>query len=159
MNNSSAYSWYNNDPGNKNTYGALYNWWVVETGKLCPIGWSVSSMDNWTNLDTYLSLNSGGKIKEIGTVHWQTPNTGATNETGFTALPGGYRDAAGTGYNAGTGTGAFLYIGKDGFWWTKSYSYASTNNNKIIMLSFDGGGLLLTPVEKGYGLSVRCTKN
>jgi uncharacterized protein (TIGR02145 family) len=84
-----AYAWYNSEIANKNTYGALYNWHAVNTGKLCPTGWHVPSGDEWIAMVTYLGDNAGGKLKEEGTVHWQTPNEGATNETGVTALPGG----------------------------------------------------------------------
>ncbi len=90
-----AYCWYNNDILNKTPYGALYNWYTVNTGKLCPSGWHVPTDSEWTILTTYLGGLSiaGGKLKETGTGHWLNPNTGATNETGFTALPGGYRDS------------------------------------------------------------------
>jgi uncharacterized protein (TIGR02145 family) len=90
-----AYCWYNNDILNKTPYGALYNWYTVNTGKLCPSGWHVPTDEEWTVLSTYLGGLSiaGGKLKETGTGHWLNPNTGATNETGFTALPGGYRDS------------------------------------------------------------------
>ncbi|MBI5010148.1 MAG: fibrobacter succinogenes major paralogous domain-containing protein, partial [Bacteroidia bacterium] len=87
-----GYCWYNNDATTyKSTYGALYNWYAVNTGKLCPIGWHVPSDDEWTLLTTFRGGYSvaGGKLKETGTLHWTSPNTGATNETGFTALPGG----------------------------------------------------------------------
>ena len=85
-----GYCWYNNDTTNKNTYGALYNWFAVNTGKLAPTGWHVPTDDEWTTLTTYLGGESiaGGKLKETGTTHWRTPNAGATNEIGFTASSG-----------------------------------------------------------------------
>ena len=94
-----GYCWLNNDKAtNKDTYGALYNYYVVDPaangGKnVCPTGWKVPTNDEWTALTTYLNgeAAAGGKLKEAGTAHWQTPNTGATNETGFTALPAGGR--------------------------------------------------------------------
>ncbi len=92
-----AYCWYRNDPVTYGeTYGALYNLHVVSTGILCPSGWHVPSDAEWTVLSDYLGGESvaGGKLKEAGTTHWYTPNAGATNETGFTALPGGIREAA-----------------------------------------------------------------
>jgi uncharacterized protein (TIGR02145 family) len=105
-NTTGAYAWYNNDETNKATYGALYNWYAVNTSKLCPIGWHVPSDDEWHQLALFIdpsavleqteSLNAGGKLKETGTAHWSSPNTGATNETGFTALPGGARFSGGT---------------------------------------------------------------
>lgn len=88
-----GYSWYDNDASNKNTYGALYNWYVVNSGKLCPTGWHVPTYNEWTTLSDYLGGASiaGGKLKETGFTHWLSPNSGATNETGFTGLPGGIR--------------------------------------------------------------------
>jgi uncharacterized protein (TIGR02145 family) len=89
-----AYCYYSNDPIiNKITYGVLYNWYTVNTNKLCPIGWHVPTDREWTILTDFLGGESiaGGKLKETGTTHWTTPDTIATNETGFTALPGGGR--------------------------------------------------------------------
>src|SRR5690554_5475820 len=106
---------YANTPSNSETYGKLYNWHAVNTGKLCPTGWHVPSDAEWTELTDYLGGTSvaGGKLKETGTTHWAR-NTGATNETGFTALPGGGRDDSGTFYG----------IGGDGFWWSATEHYA-----------------------------------
>lgn len=77
----------------KNIYGALYNWYTVAAGNLCPTGWHIPTDDEWTTLSTYLGGENvaGGKLKETGTYQWDPPNTGATNETGFTALPAGLR--------------------------------------------------------------------
>ncbi len=87
-----AWCWYNNSINYGNTYGSLYNWFTVNTGNPCPTGWHVPSEDDWSTAFTYLGETvAGGKLKEAGTDHWQSPNTGATNEKGFTALPGGYR--------------------------------------------------------------------
>ena len=97
---SPAYCWYQNDPdANKSIYGALYNWHAVKTGKLCPSGWHVPSNEEWLTLRKYLGGEDlvGGKLKETGISHWQSPNSGATNESGFTALPGGGRLCIGTG--------------------------------------------------------------
>ncbi len=106
-----GYCWYKNDADTyKIPYGALYNWFTVSTGKLCPAGWHVATNPEWATLvNTYLGGGSvaGGKLKETGTAHWKSPNTGASNETGFTALPGGNRT-----YGASRG------IGYGGFWWT-----------------------------------------
>jgi uncharacterized protein (TIGR02145 family) len=88
-----AYCWYNNDAATyKATYGALYNWYAVaDSRNIAPTGWHVPTDAEWTTLTTFLGGESvaGGKLKETGTNHWTSPNTGATNETGFTALPGG----------------------------------------------------------------------
>ena len=85
-----TYSWINDNPiAYKNTYGAFYNWYAVNTGKLCPVGWHIPTISEWTTLVNYLGGDSiaGGKMKESGTTHWENPNLGATNESGFTALP------------------------------------------------------------------------
>ena len=98
---SPGYCWYNNDPATyKNTYGALYNWLAVNTGKLAPVGWHVPSVEEWNTLVLWLGGTNiaGGKMKEKGNSHWNLPNTGATNESGFTGLPGGGRDYSGNFY-------------------------------------------------------------
>ena len=79
---------YGNTPSNSETYGKLYNWHAVNTGKLCPTGWHVPSDAEWTELTDYLGGTSvaGDKLKETGSTHWSNLRTGATNETGFTAL-------------------------------------------------------------------------
>ena len=83
----------NDESANRNTYGALYNWYTVDTGLLCPAGWHVPSDEDWTILINYLGGEevAGGMMKEEGVAHWISPNTGATNSSGFTALPAGYR--------------------------------------------------------------------
>lgn len=95
-----AYCDNDNNPSNSTTYGRLYNWYVAASTNLknaCPTGWHVPSNEEWTTLMTNLGGQSvaGGKLKEKGTTHWDSPNTGATNETGFTALPGGFRGLSG----------------------------------------------------------------
>jgi uncharacterized protein (TIGR02145 family) len=102
-----GYCWFNNDSVG---YGALYNWYTVNTGKLCPEGWHVPTDEEWTILTDYLGGKSvaGGKLRETGTTHWQSPNTGATNESGFTGLPAGYRSYGG-GFNS---------FKNYGFWWS-----------------------------------------
>lgn len=87
-----AYCWYNNDEiNNKITYGALYNWYTLNTGKLCPSGWHVPNNTEWAVLASYLGGPevAGGKMKVPGTDYWNSPNTGATNSSGFSAFPGG----------------------------------------------------------------------
>jgi uncharacterized protein (TIGR02145 family) len=108
-----GYCWYNNnEAAYKATYGALYNWHTVSTGKLCPTGWHVPSDVEWTTLTSFLGGGSVAldKLKEIGLTHWLTRNTGATNETSFTALPGGYR-----GYD-----GTFGGVGDYSGWWSST---------------------------------------
>lgn len=89
-----AYCWYLNNPVDyKNNYGALYNWYAVGTGKLAPKGWHVPSKAEWTILSDFLGGDyfAGGRMKEVGTTHWNAPNMGADNISGFTALPAGGR--------------------------------------------------------------------
>jgi uncharacterized protein (TIGR02145 family) len=143
----SGYCWYNNNQVTYgNTYGALYNWNTVNTGNLCPSGWHVPSDSEWTVLTDYIGGESiaGGKLKETGTTHWNSPNYGATNETNFTALPGGRRDMNGT----------FDMIGNFGQWWS-STSQSSTYSYLRYMdyqnTSVTSGGYL-----KFAGFSVRC---
>ena len=143
-----GYCWYNNDATNyKATYGAIYNWYTVTTGKLCPIGWHVPSDAEWTTLTTYLGGESvaAGKMKETGTTHWTSPNTGTTNESGFTALPGGH-------YN-----GAFYFIGNDGYWWsTTEYSATDAWN---LHLYHNVNNVFRESSNKKIGFSVRCIKD
>lgn len=107
-----AYCYYNNDAAtNSATYGALYNWFTFNTGKLAPVGWHVPTDLEWTVLENYLGGASvaGGKLKEVGTAHWFSPNLGATNESGFSALPGGQRVYT-----------SFSNITYFGHWWSSS---------------------------------------
>ena len=144
-----AYCWYNNTSLYGATYGALYNGFTVNTGKLCPSGWHVPTDEEWTTLINLLGGTDvvGGKLKEAGLLHWNSPNEGATNESGFTALPGGYRLDPYT----------CEYIGESGFWWTNTLYYANTvlgyslynTYNYIYKFSYD----------KRAGLSVRCIKD
>jgi uncharacterized protein (TIGR02145 family) len=100
-----AYCWYNNDSATYNIpYGKLYNWFAVDTGNLCPIGWHVPSNADWTILTNYLGGLSvaGGKLKEAGYDHWLSPNTNATNESGFTAVGTGYLHYSGAFWGLGT---------------------------------------------------------
>jgi uncharacterized protein (TIGR02145 family) len=104
-----AYSWIGNDVANKDVFGALYNWWAVDSTKLCPTGWSMPSTDTWSPLVTAEggTLKAGGRMKDVGTTLWQAPNTGATNASGFSARPAGARDL----------TGSFVYEGQFAIWW------------------------------------------
>jgi uncharacterized protein (TIGR02145 family) len=86
-----AFSYYNDSETNQYTYGNLYNWYAVNTGKLCPTGWHVPSSAEWKVLEGFLggSYDAGGRLKEAGTSHWDDPNYGAINSSGFSALPAG----------------------------------------------------------------------
>jgi uncharacterized protein (TIGR02145 family) len=147
-----AYCWYNNDAStNKDTYGALYNWYAVNTGKLCPIGWHVPDVNELTTLIAYLGGENvaGGKLKETGTIHWHSPNTGATNSSGFTALPGGYRTS--------TSLTPFGSVGYTGYWWCSTGS--SFNTAWRYLLNSDAGTITKTGDYKLLGLSIRCLKD
>jgi uncharacterized protein (TIGR02145 family) len=149
-----AYCNYNNDTNYVITYGRLYNWYAVNDPRgLAPKGWHVATDSEWTTLTNYLGGDSvaGGKMKEIGTTHWHSPNPDATNESGFSALPGGYRF-----FTIGE---EFGNIGHTGGWWSSSEG----NSNVIYWYMFcidswvhRSEGLEL---EKNIGLSVRCVKD
>ena len=145
-----AYCWYNNDAATyKNSYGALYNWFAVNTGKLCPSGWHVPTGDEWATFTTFLggTLIAGSKLKEAGTAHWNSPNTDATNETGFTALPGGDR----------TVTGTFGAIGDNGYWWMSTETVPITLGQAKSWTIINTGGIMSwINADKNIGMSVRC---
>ncbi|MEE4215602.1 MAG: fibrobacter succinogenes major paralogous domain-containing protein [Bacteroidales bacterium] len=145
-----GYSWYDNDKDTYgDTYGAFYNWYAVNTGNLCPDGWHVATDDEWTALTDYLGGEgvAGGKLKETGTEHWESPNTGATNESGFSALPGGYRSNGGQYYSKGRRGSWYTSSAKDDTYvWRRDVNYDDAvvdrwNNNK------------------NFGLYVRCIKD
>lgn len=148
-----AYSWYNNDSLNVEDFGALYNCYVIETEKLCPDGWHVPTDGDWIALETSLggAATGGGAMKESGLGHWKTPNTEASNESGFSALPGGYRS-----YN-----GTFNLMRIDGFWWSSSEKswYGSLNTVIYRNLKYDGSDLYREVAVKANGFSVRCVQN
>jgi len=141
-----GYTWYN---GDSLAYGAMYNWHAVKTGRLCPDGWHVPTDAEWTVLTSYLGdlSVSGGKLKETGTLHWNTPNNGATNETGFTALPGGYRDYF----------GIFGSIKRIGYWW--SSSEATSSDAWFRGMHFNYINADRSSSNKKSGFSVRCILN
>jgi uncharacterized protein (TIGR02145 family) len=147
---------YNNTEANCAIYGGLYQWnemmqylTTPEVQGICPIGWHVSSDAEWTSLITYVGfdIDAGGKLKETGTTHWQSPNAAATNETGFTSLPGGYRlpDAS------------FIYIGYDGTWWHSTET--STSHAWDRSMLYNSGSVDRGSSDKTIGFSVRCLKD
>ena len=141
-----GYCWFNNDSVG---YGALYNWHTVNTGKLCPEGWHVPSDEEWTVLTDYLGGKSiaGGKLREVGTAHWMSPNTGATNESGFTGLPAGYRNYSG-GFNS---------IRYYGFWWTSTEWSSSGAWYRDV--NFGYNSVDRSNSNKKSGAAVRCLKD
>lgn len=147
-----AYCWYdNNEAAYKDVYGALYNWYTVETGKLCPAGWHVPSDEEWTVLFDYLGGTdiAGGKLKETGTEYWDSPNAGATNESGFSALPGGCNTGAGFGDE-----GAFAR-----FWSTTEADYQPFLYVVSRRLCYYDAEVRTSNTNKICGNSVRCLKD
>jgi len=114
--NAGAYSWWeNNEANSADGFGTLYNWYSVETGKLCPLGWHVPTDAEWSTLGNFLGGNSiaGGKMKSTGTEHWTAPNVDATNESGFSGLPGSNRSVG----------GMFPDRGFNGDWWSSTFEF------------------------------------
>jgi uncharacterized protein (TIGR02145 family) len=164
---SPAYSWYNNDEAVfKNIYGGYYNWYAVNSGKLCPSGWHVPDESDWKALKIFLGMTPeeadagyftnnivGTKIKETGTINWADESIASTNESGFTALPGGTRDD-------GTGTDAFGGEGNGAGWWSASLVFPThgfafshwVNSDKEWIFKSD-------MLNSAYGLNVRCVRD
>lgn len=145
-----ACCWQNNDPARKVTYGVLYNWYAVNTGKLCPTGWHIPDDTEWTELTDYLGGDNiaGGKLKESGYGHWYSPNAGATDETHFKALPGGDRLI---GQNE-----LFGKLGETGGWWTA----AGSDEFAVSRLMFyNSAHVQKAFYPKKSGLSVRCIRD
>lgn len=146
-----AYSWFKNDIANKVTYGALYNWYTVNTGRLCPTGWHVPSEAEWTTLTFYSGGENiaSGMLKESGLNHWRSPNEGASNKFGFTALPGGYR--------SGWYSGSFRTKGYYGWWWTSTET--NLKSARLRLMTYDAGNISKGTGLKNNGYSVRCVKD
>jgi len=145
-----GYCWYNNEENEyKDPYGALYNGYSVSTNKLCPTGWHVPTRDDWQELRVFLNdtITGGGKMKEAGTTHWLTPNKGADNSTGFTAL------AAGIRYFEGSFS-SILY--STCFW---SATEISSNEEWYLSLYFGDAIVKINYESKKHGFSVRCVKD
>lgn len=162
-----AWCYYNNDPSTEATYGKLYNWYAVNDPRgLAPAGWRIPNNSDWSSLESCLGgyFVAGGTLKEAGTSHWESPNTGATNSSGFTALPGGSR----------SGGGNFTFLGTSGFWWS---SNAGQYSHFGILIQggyyrslFKGSAIFFgNEIIEGYpflpiydfksGLSVRCVRD
>jgi uncharacterized protein (TIGR02145 family) len=154
-----AWCYYNNDSATGTTYGKLYNWYAAAgihdndpntpNKKLAPTGYHVPSDAEWTTLIDYLGGESvaGDKMKATGTSLWNTPNTGATNSSGFTGLPGGFRDYVGT----------FNNIGDYGYWWSSSEDYTSIAWFRY--LNYNDGTAYRNYYNKYFGFSVRCLRD
>ena len=146
---------------NFTTYGVLYNWPAAMAGAvssndnpsgvqgICPSGWHLPSDAEWTELTDYLGGEgvAGGKLKEVGNDHWYSLNTDATNEKGFTALPGGFRYVNGT----------FDHVGSNGYWWSATVRDAANAWNRTMY--FDYAIVYSFWNYREVGSSVRCVKN
>jgi uncharacterized protein (TIGR02145 family) len=146
-----AWCYYNNDSQYECPYGKLYNWYAVaDPRNVCPTGWHVPTDAEWTTLTTFLGGVSiaGGKMKSTGTQYWLSPNQDATNESGFSGLPGGFRD----GFN-----GDFYDVGDYGNWWSSSESStASALYNNLVYSNGNAGG---DGYNKRGSFSVRCLRD
>jgi uncharacterized protein (TIGR02145 family) len=150
-----GYSWYNNDAASyKITFGALYNWYAVNTDKLCPTGWHVPIDSEFKTMTDYLGNNSGQKMTETGNTHWLDYVTDATNSSGFTGLPGGLRQ-----FNESTLAPEvkFEYIGGVGSWWSATDNGAQGSTSQ---LWWDYSITYYQRLDnKVDGMSVRCVKD
>jgi uncharacterized protein (TIGR02145 family) len=153
-----AWAHENNDSQNENPYGKLYNWFTIaDSRNVCPTGWHVPSDSEWSTFINYLDPNAdggattlntaGGKLKSTGTQYWQSPNAYATNESGFSGLPGGFRGNA----------ASFGYIGNRGYWWSSTENNTDDAWNRI--LSYSNNNATRSLSNKQYGLSVRCIRD
>ncbi len=164
---------YDNILAHKATYGLLYTWVAAMNEAAsssnnpsgvqgaCPSGWHLPSDDEWKQMEMFLGMaqsqadatgwrgtDQGGKLKETGTSHWVSPNTGATNTSGFTALPGGSRG----------NSGSFYYIGYSGNWWTATESSISDSWFRHLSSNFFANVYRDTS-PKNTGYSVRCVRD
>jgi uncharacterized protein (TIGR02145 family) len=145
-----AYCWYkNNSSAYKIEYGALYNWYAVETSNLCPVGWSVPKNEDISQLVDFLkgAGAAGGSLKEKGIQHWDNPNSGATDIFGFSARGGGKI----------SNEGIFDFMKVEGNWWTSS-SYGNYNASFLNIL-FNYSSSFQSYTSKKTGMSVRCIKD
>ena len=150
------------------TYGLLYNWYAVNDSRnIAPTGWHVPTDEELKQLEIYLGMSqaeadnfgwrgtdAGGKLKEEGTTHWMEPNTGATNEAGFSVLPGGYRS-----YDNGT----FANIGYKAYFWSSTEADSNVWGSEIgvwsRILSYSQSAIYRNEYSKQDGFSVRCVKD
>jgi uncharacterized protein (TIGR02145 family) len=145
-----AFCWFDNNSAlYKNEYGALYNWYAVETGNLCPAGWRVPTNEDISALVDFLKGAgiAGGSLKEKGTLHWNSPNSGATDKFGFSARGGGRIN----------NEGVFDFMKVEGNWWTSS-SYG-TYNATYLNLLFNYPSSFQSYTSKKTGMSVRCIRD
>jgi uncharacterized protein (TIGR02145 family) len=158
-----AWAHYQNNAIYENPYGKLYNWYAVaDPRNVCPTGWHVPTDAEWSTLVNYLdpfyvpatpsSGTAGGKMKSTGTQYWLAPNEGATNESGFSGLPGTLRYS-----NDGSGGGNFGGLGADGYWWSASESGAENAWGRF--LDLNTADIARFALERRRGYSVRCLRD
>lgn len=147
---------YADETANQCPYGNLYNWWaIVDDRNVCPTGWHVPSFDDWWQLSEYLGGQepAGGKMKSTGVQYWQSPNSQASNESGFSGLPGGQRAV----------DGQFYSIGEYGIWWGSTASVWDEAEASLWLLGYNDWVLHFYPAAvNGYendGFSVRCVRD
>jgi len=157
-----SYCNYGNNTNFVNTYGRLYNWYAVDDSRdIAPKGWHVPVDEEWKELEIFLGMGSGevnirgwrgtdegGKMKESGTTHWISPNTGATNETGFTALPGGGRSSM------ENFEGDFVNNTLQASFWSSSDE--SSSQAWFRYLSYTHSDVRMNSISKRQGFSIRC---
>ena len=151
-----AVSTYNNEIINKTIYGLLYNWHTtVDSRGLCPIGWHVPSDSEWSTLVSFLGSiggNVGGQLKETGTLGagtglWLSPNSGATNSSGFSGRPSGVRDIF----------GSYADFGVGGYWWSSTEE--SISRAWFYVVAYGRTDVIRTNPVKNNGHAIRCLKN
>ncbi|WP_370089608.1 fibrobacter succinogenes major paralogous domain-containing protein [Ekhidna sp.] len=151
-NTTGAYAWYDHT---ETEYGPLYNWYAVNTGKLCPTGWHIPTDEEWNELGTYLGGGSiaGSKMKETGTEHWEAPNSDATNASGFNAIPAGWAYYV---------NGHFSYLRERAVFWSSEEGYNADHGISRHLVSGDERLIRYTSSNssnKGNGFSCRCIKD
>jgi len=142
------YQWsYEGDESNVAIYGRLYTWYAAtDSRNICPNGWHLPTSSEQRTLTNYLFGKevASGLLREAGTDHWQSPNSGATNCSGFTALPGGKR----INYNR------FVNLGSDGYWWSSNGS-----NESAWQMTLTQNRIYIEPINNKEGLSIRCLRD
>lgn len=147
-----GYCWYSNVASNSQIAGicgALYNWYAINTGNLCPTGWHIPQEHDFQVLIEYLGGEAiaGGKMKESGTKNWNLPNTGASNISGLTVLPAGFREH----------DGAFIGIANAALFWTSKD--VSSDEGSLLMMVYNSMIVAADSHNKNAGISIRCVKD
>jgi uncharacterized protein (TIGR02145 family) len=150
--NNPCWAFYKNDSVNYSKYGKLYSWNVIKSVRnVCPVGWHVPSAQEWIQLTDYLGgyLVAGGKMKEVDTVNWNSPNTDASNLSLFNALPGGYRYLH----------GVFMRVNQGGFWWSSSVYNTEAALAFSLGSSSGSSNKADGTYDNNFGFSIRCIKD